>query len=185
MLMAPTETVKPRLKSKIFPSLWNTSIRHDPLFLPSAAKYTASISFTYVVEFWSCVDIAMLNSIAHSCKSLRRKSLQILFRRGNIFEAFFNHTCRLTVDFCGNAFVYAMSKHKICSVWMGYVHFIIFAGTITIEVYYVTGNTHSNAVLWIVMKRLNREFVCHLNSVGNASNSPTSSVWFIYTGVYM
>ena len=47
----------------------------------------------------------------------------------------------LAVDFCGNAFVFAMSKHKICSVWMGYVHFIIFPGTITIEVYYVTGNT--------------------------------------------
>ena len=138
-----------------------------------------------MVEFWSCVDIAMLNSIAHSCKSLRRKSLQILFRRGNIYEAFFNHTCHLTVDFCGNAFVYAMSKHKIFSVWMGYVHFVMFPGTITIVVYYVTGNTHSNAVLWIVLKRLNREFVCHVNSVGIASNSPTSSVWFIYTGVYM
>ena len=47
----------------------------------------------------------------------------------------------LAVDFCGNAFVYAMSKHKIFSVWMGYVHFVMFPETITIEVCYVTGNT--------------------------------------------
>ena len=78
-------------------------------------------------------------SIVYSCKSY----LDV----ATFLKLFFNHTCRFTVDFCGNAFVFAMSKHKICSVWMGYVHFIMFPGTITIEVYYVTGNTFQSRSL--------------------------------------